>query len=193
MTTELNNYMYTYLSRHKVWKRIGLACCSSCTMQHFAKQPSCCAEISQHVLVSKGDQCKMCVHCMLKESLSLSLSLSIELLEVCEMCMVCISFFWYQIVSLHGWWVLSQTNTGHPLSYSVLHVCWKLNICQSLSSICKTINGTRCTQFLMLGVHAHEGYSTYFVCLCVCLFQVCCLWMELIRQSGLTSVIFASF
>ena len=27
--------------------------------------------------------------------------------------------------------------------------------------------------FLTLGAHAHEGYSTYFVCVCVCVVFVC--------------------
>ena len=34
---------------------------------------------------------------------------------------------------------------------------------------------------------AHMRTSTYFVCVCVCLFQVCCLHMEVIQQSGPTS------
>ena len=33
---------------------------------------------------------------------------------------------------------------------------------------------------LTLGAHAHEGYSTHFVCVFVCLFQVCCFQIELI-------------
>ena len=45
--------------------------------------------------------------------------------------------------------------------------------------------------FLMLGAHAHEGYSTHFVCMCV--LPVCCLHFTLIHQNMTYQLVIRQF